>query len=187
MNANFIYELPFGKGKMFAGDAKGFANQLLSGWQISGIVTARSGLPFSVTSGTAFPVGFNFLSPAVYVPAGKGLTVDVHDDPKTGLIQFFKDPAQALLNLRFPHHGEIGNRNAFRSPGFWNFDSVLMKRFPISEKWGTIQLRWEAYNLFNHNAFNSPSSVSIASGTFGSITTVATTPREMQFAIRWDF
>ena len=191
LNTNFIYELPFGKGKMFASDAKGFKNQLLGGWQVSGIFTARSGLPFSITSGTAFPVGFNFLSPAVYVPTGggggRGLDVKVHDDPKTGLIQFFRDPAQALQNLRFPHHGEIGNRNAFRGPAFWNLDSAVIKRFPISEKWGTLQLRWEAFNLFNHNAFNTPASVSIASGTFGSITSSSTAPREMQFAIRWDF
>jgi hypothetical protein len=187
VNANFIYELPFGKGQRFAGDAHGLKNQLLSGWEVSGIFTARSGLPFSITSGTAFPVGFNFLSPAVYVPNGKGLTVDIHDDPKTGLIQYFKDPAQALLNLRFPQHGEIGNRNAFRGPGFWNLDSVVMKKFPISEKWGTVQLRWEAYNLFNHNAFSIPSVVAITSGSLGSITTSATTPREMQFAVRWDF
>ena len=191
LNANFIYELPFGKGKRFAGDAKGLKNQLLGGWEVTGIFTARSGLPFSITSGTAFPVGFNFLSPAVYIPTGggggRGLDVSIHDDPKTGLIQYFQNPAAALTNLRFPQHGEIGNRNAFRGPGFWNLDSVVMKKFPLSEKWGTLQLRWEAYNLFNHNAFNIPSTVSIASGSLGSITSSTTTPREMQFAIRWDF
>jgi hypothetical protein len=187
VNANFIYELPFGKGRMFASDAKGLKNQLIGGWEISGIFTARSGLPFSITSGSAFPVGFNFLSPAVYVPAGKGLTVDIHDDPKTHLIQYFKDPAQALLNLRFPQHGEIGNRNAFRGPSFTELDSVVMKKFPISEKWGAIQLRWEAYNLFNSNYFNTPSVVAITSGSLGSITSSASSPREMQFAIRWDF
>jgi hypothetical protein len=187
VNANFIYELPFGKGKMFLGDAGKWKDRLVGGWEVSGIYTARSGLPFSVTSGTAFPVGFNFLSPAVYVPNGKVLSVRIHDDPKSGLVQYFSDPAQALTGVRFPHHGEIGNRNAFRGPAFWNLDTVVMKRFAISEKWGAIQLRWEAYNLFNHTAFSNPSSVAITSGSFGAITTTASAPREMQFALRWDF
>jgi hypothetical protein len=196
-NANFIYELPFGKGQRFGGNAHGWQNQLIGGWEVSGIFTARSGLPFSVTSGTAFPVGFNFLSPAVLVQNPGALVQSIHNDATTGQIQFFADP-KAVFNsaspatiaasaVRFPHHGEIGNRNSFRGPSFWNLDTVLMKNFPISEKWGRIQLRWEAFNVFNHNAFSTPSTVSITSTSLGVITTSATAPREMQFAIRWDF
>jgi hypothetical protein len=196
-NANFIYELPFGKGRTFGSNAPGWLNQIIGGWEVTGIVTARSGLPFSVTSGTAFPVGFNFLSPAVLVGNPGALKVSIHDDPTTGQIQFFADP-RAVFNtattatlsqgaVRFPHHGEIGNRNAFRTPGFWNVDTAVLKNFKISEKWGRIQLRWESYNAFNHNAFSTPGTVSITSASLGVVTTSATTPREMQFAIRWDF
>ena len=176
--------------------AHGWKNQLVGGWQVSGIFTARSGLPFSVTSGTAFPVGFNFLSPAVLVGNPNALQQSIHTDATSGQVQFFADPKAVFNNtpvtllqgaVRFPQHGEIGNRNAFRGPGFWELDSVLMKRFPISEKWGSLQLRWEAYNLFNNNAFSIPSTVAITSGSLGVITTSASSPREMQFAIRWDF
>jgi hypothetical protein len=59
VNANFIYELPFGRGQRFGGNSPGWVNQIIGGWEVSGIFTARSGVPFSTTSGT-FPVGFNF-------------------------------------------------------------------------------------------------------------------------------
>ena len=63
INANFIYELPFGRGQTFLKDSSGWVNQIIGGWEVSGIATARTGLPFSTTT-TAFPVGFNFNSPA---------------------------------------------------------------------------------------------------------------------------
>jgi hypothetical protein len=196
-NANFIYELPFGKGKSFGSSAHGVLNQIIGGWEVTGIYTQRSGLPFSITSGTAFPVGFNFLSPAVVVGNPNTFKPSIHDDPTTGQLQYFADP-KAVFNsatpasiaasaVRFPHHGEIGNRNNYRTPGFWNLDTAVLKNLPISEKWGSIQLRWEAYNLFNHNAFSTPGTVSITSTSLGVITASSTTPREMQFAIRWNF
>lgn len=194
-NANFIYELPFGKGRSFGSNAPGWLDQVIGGWEVTGVFTARSGLPFSLTSGTAFPVGFNFLSPAVLQGDASALKASIHDLPN-GTIQFFANPLTVfdttLANVkngvvRYPHHGEIGNRNNLRGPSFWNLDTAVLKNFKISEKWGRVQLRWEAYNLFNHNAFNTPATVAITSTAIGNITSSATAPREMQFAIRWDF
>jgi len=194
INANFIYELPFGRGRMFGSNVSGWANQIIGGWEVTGIFTARSGLPFSTTT-TAFPVGFNFNSPAgMNLRNAPALRPDIHDDPKTGAIQFFANPSTVFNStspttgvLRFPHHGEVGNRNFFRGPGFWNLDTALIKTWgmPWSEH-QSLQLRWEAFNLFNHNAFGLPA-VGITGTTFGQITTTATSPREMQFALRYNF
>ena len=194
VNANFIYELPFGRGRMFGSNVSGWANQIIGGWEVSGIFTARSGLPFSTTT-TAFPVGFNFNSPAGFNSGNSGaLQGSIHDDATAGTIQFFADP-RAVFNsqrpldgaIRFPHHGEIGNRNVFRGPGFWNLDTALLKNFqmPWSES-QSLQLRWETFNLFNHNSFGLPA-VGITGATFGTITTSASNPREMQFALRYTF
>ena len=65
VNSNFIYELPFGRGRRFGSGSPGWLNQIIGGWEVTGIFTARSGLPFSTTT-TAFPVGFNFNSPAAF-------------------------------------------------------------------------------------------------------------------------
>ena len=182
-NANFIYELPFGKDKTFGSGAGTWLNRLIGGWEVTGIFAARSGLPFSTTTGS-FPVGFNFNSPTVVNGNVSTLQASVHDAGT--VIQFFQDTTTALASLRNPHHGEIGNRNNFRGPSFWNLDTAVLKNIKISEKWGRIQLRWESYNVFNHNALSTPNS-SFTSTSFGVITASATTAREMQFAIRWDF
>lgn len=194
INANFIYELPFGRGRMFGSGVPGWANQIIGGWEVTGIFTARSGLPFSTTT-TAFPVGFNFNSPAAFNNGNVGsLQEGIHDDTASNTIQFFADhnavfnPAKPLDGaIRFPKHGEIGNRNTFRGPGFWNVDTALIKTFqmPWSEH-HNIQIRWESFNLFNHNSFGLPA-VGITGTTFGQITTSASTPREMQFAFRYNF
>jgi hypothetical protein len=192
INANFIYELPFGRGRMFGSGVPGWANQIIGGWEVSGIFTARSGLPFGTTT-TAFPVGFNFNSPAAQnLRNSPALRPDIHDSGST--IQFFGNPSTVFNPaspttgvLRFPHHGEVGNRNFLRGPGFWNLDTALIKTWgmPWSEH-QNLQLRWEAFNLFNHNAFGLPA-VGITGTTFGQITTTATSPREMQFALRYSF
>jgi len=194
VNANFIYELPFGRGQMFGKNVSGWANQIIGGWELSGIFTARTGLPFSTTT-TAFPVGFNFNSPAAQnlrnIPA---LRANIHDDPATRTIQFFADPTTVFNStspttgvLRFPHHGEIGNRNFLTGPGFWNLDTALLKTFKMPWSEGqSLQLRWESFNLFNHNSFGLPA-VGITGTTFGTITTSASIPREMQFAVRYSW
>jgi len=192
VNANFIYELPFGRGQRFGSGSPGWVNQIIGGWEVSGIFTARSGVAFSTTSGT-FPVGFNFNSPGALNNGNvAALQPRIHDSGAT--IQFFDDP-DAVFDLdnplngvfRFPRHGEIGSRNVLRGPSFWNLDTALMKNFkmPWSEN-QSLQIRWEAFNLFNHHAFGLPA-VNIIGTNFGQITTSATAPREMQFAIRYSF
>ncbi|PWT92051.1 MAG: hypothetical protein C5B55_07025, partial [Blastocatellia bacterium] len=189
VNANFIYELPIGRGHWLGGNAPGWVNQIIGGWEVTGIFTARSGLPWSTTT-TAFPVGFNFNSPAAFNSSdANALKESIHDDPTNNTIQFFQNPTTVTQSvLRFPHHGEIGNRNVLRGPAFWNIDTLLLKnwKMPWSER-QELQFRWESYNLFNHNSFALPSTVSIASGSFGQITSSASSPREMQFAIRYSF
>lgn len=192
VNANFIYELPFGRGQRFGGGVPGWANQIIGGWEVSGIFTARSGLPFGTTT-TAFPVGFNFNSPAAFNTTNiAALQGSINE--RNGAIQFFDNPTAVFdpTNptsgvLRFPRHGEIGSRNILRGPGFWNLDTAVMKNFkmPWSEN-QILQIRWESFNAFNHNSFGLPA-VSIVGATFGQITTSSSTPREMQFAVRYSF
>jgi hypothetical protein len=164
---------------------------VIGGWEISGIFTARTGQAFSTTTGT-FPVGFNFNSPAGLNGSVAGLRPRIHDVGAT--IQFFDNPTTVFDPndptagiLRFPRHGEIGSRNVLRGPGFWNLDTALMKNFkmPWSES-QSLQIRWEAFNLFNHHSFGLPAA-NIVGTTFGQITTSASAAREMQFAVRYSF
>ena len=45
--SSFVYDLPFGAGKMLLRNAQGFANGAVSGWQVSGVISGMSGAPFS--------------------------------------------------------------------------------------------------------------------------------------------
>jgi len=146
-------------------------------------------LPFSLAT-VSWPRSFIFDGangvPALLTGNGAALREQIHDGPD-GTIQFFADSEAARNSTSYPQHGQIGSRNALRSSPFWNVDTALLKNFklPWSEK-QRLQVRWEAYNLFNHNVFGVPDT-DIGSTTFGQVTTVQSTARVMQFGIRWDF
>ncbi len=189
INSNWIYELPFGRGRWLGDNAPGWVDAIIGGWQIGGIFTMRSGLPFSATTGaSSTSLALDSLA-AFSNNNSNALRGKIHDDGSgtSATIQFFADPETAADALRFPLHGEVGNRNIFRGPRFWNVDTALLKNFrmPWSESHKLV-FRWESYNLFNNHIFALPDA-SISSPTFGQITGSASTPRVMQFALRYEF
>ena len=188
-NANAIWELPIGRGRAIGGNMPGWANAIFGGWTLSGIFSARSGLPDTIYSG-AYSV--SYLTPDLAgVPAvlregfDTDFEVDVRDDGDG--IQYFADPTAVNEAFRYPRHGEIGNRNTFRSEPFWNVDMVVSKRWgmPWSER-HFLTFRAEAYNLTNNNVF-APPDLTFNSAEFGRITAVQSAPRVLQFALRYDF
>jgi hypothetical protein len=209
INANFIYELPFGRGKMFGKDANSFVNTLIGGWQLSGIYTYRSGLPFSVGT-NSFPLAFTLESPAVFIGSDRNI-ISGNINTTGPNINFFGDTAAAaaaLAAFRNVRNGETGSRNVLRGPSFWNVDLSLAKNFKLPWEGHRIQLRMDAFNAFNHNVFANPGAslsgnvtlrttapfgtiigctAASTSCSFGQITSSASAPREVQFAIRYDF
>jgi hypothetical protein len=103
------------------------------------------------------------------------------EGPKTAS-QWFNTAA-----LRQPASGFFGNFGvgSIRGPGLANFDMALYKDFPISERWGKIQIRSEFFNIFNHTNFANVSAA-FGSGNFGKVTS-ARDPRILEFALRWEF
>jgi hypothetical protein len=186
VNINGIWELPFGNGKWIGGGANGFVDRLIGGWQLSGIFTYRSGLPFSpgVSTAGTYPVSFLLASPAVFI--GNENDIRGQIDATGTNITFFPDKAAALAAFRLPQHGESGTRNILRGPNFWNLDMGIAKNFKMPWEGHRIQFRMDAFNVLNTNHFGLPN-VNITSGSFGNITTSASTPREIQFALRYDF
>lgn len=186
ISTNFIYDLPLGRGRRYFHDAPRWLNAVVGGWTVSGIQTWRTGLPFSTTTGS-FPIAFTFDSPAAVVGTGAALASGVHSDDGGGL-QFFRNQESALGALGFPQNGSIGNRNSFHGPGFSNLDLAILKNFqmPWSEK-QRLQFRWESFNAFNHPSFNNPASDFSNGGSFGVISSTLSNPREMQFALRYEF
>jgi hypothetical protein len=187
-NANGIWDLPIGRGRAIGGNMNKWVDAIIGNWTVSGIFTARSGLPqtaytnaWSVTVFTAADAGV----PAILTGDRSVFKSNIRNEGSG--IQYFADPAAVQAALRYPRHGEVGNRNIFRSPAFWNIDAAVSKKFrmPWSEN-HRLTIRAEAYNLTNSNFFSGPD-LTFGSTNFGRITTSQSTPRELQFALRYDF
>lgn len=198
--ASTIYQLPFGRGRSFLNSTSRLTDFFLGGWQLSGIASARSGLPLNVTMSrpsSALPDQINKGQRPDRVP-----NVPLYPSHKTA--QNWLNPAA----LTTPANGTWGNlgRNAVRAPGVWQIDPALNKRFPITERVG-VNFRAEAFNILNRAQYGQPgTSWAPSTGTPGSsdyssnpngygiitssYSTKATgtgTPRELQFSLKVDF
>jgi Carboxypeptidase regulatory-like domain len=189
-NANWIAELPFGKGKLVAGSAHGLLDAIIGGWQLSGLFRLTSGLPFNVFNGFQWPTNWQLGGNAFLTSAVKSGRFKSTDSNGNAVVSVFANGTGALSAFTNPFPGESGARNQVRGDGFFNVDLGLAKRWrmPWSEK-QRLQLRWDVFNVTNTNRFDVQSiapELDISS-TFGNYTGLLTNPRVMQFALRYEF
>jgi hypothetical protein len=165
-------------------------NPIFRGWSVSGIVTYQKGLPFSVTdstSGGLFGTAqgtAQFLCHRIADAYTKGTT-------EQRLAHYLRTEcfgtAPNLPNSAGTQTTGWGTtpRNAFRSPYQQNWDISLQKAFTLSES-HKFQFRIDAFNLFNHPIFSTPSSVNIATpATFTQITETRVPARLIQFGLKY--
>jgi hypothetical protein len=195
--ANFEYGLPFGRGRWLGGDIPKAVDEIVGGWNISGIFTAYSGSPFKVDSG-AFTIDFTQTQPGVFIGTKSDIKGGVHQVPQgTGVpntVQFFKNETNALGAFTFPISGGPGNRNVVSGPGFWDLDLALLKDFKMPWEGHKLQFRTDAINVFNHTNFSNPSSALLLNpATFGTITSTVgslgntSSARLLQLGLRYIF
>jgi hypothetical protein len=194
VTSNWVYVLPFGTGKMVAGNASGLLNAFIGGWQWSGIQRWSSGLPFSF-----FEPGWStdWQIESFGVQTGP-IKMRKHYDPKNGGAPQYFDNAAALNsgvscggcgggNERLPYPGEAGQRNNFRGDGYFDVDSGLSKSWKIRET-NSLMFQWQVYNVSNSVRFDAASIGSgLTDGNLGVASSTLTIPRRMQFALRYDF
>ncbi|MBI2688353.1 MAG: carboxypeptidase regulatory-like domain-containing protein [Acidobacteria bacterium] len=190
-NANFVYGLPFGKGRALA-DKGGLLNAIVGGWQLSGLYRQSTGLPTSVGNGRFWPTNWNITGYATAItPVNAGTTRNAPAPPGgTGGVNLFPNPAAAIASFDYTLPGQTGGRNIIRGDGNFNIDFGLGKTFtmPYSEK-HSVQFRWEVFNATNSVRFDPfQTSADLGNlGSFGKYTDTLTLPRVMQFALRYDF
>jgi hypothetical protein len=187
INANWIAELPFGKGKWIAKDAHGLTEAAIGGWQLTGVARWTSGFPVSVGNGFAFPTDWDFTGLASQIAPASVRTTKNPD----GTVNLFPDPTgpSGIQAFRRSLPGESGTRNSLRGDGFAGLDLGLAKRWkmPWLES-HTLQFRWDVYNVLNLTRFDVNSvTTAIDSGSFGAYSGLLTSPRVMQFALRYEF
>ena len=190
LRINGLYALPF------------HGNRVVEGWQISGIITSNSGLPFTVYDGVD-SLGF---TTGVVPPRPNSLTGNVNPTSgtsasgvklgNTGGLWF--DPTQFAM-APIGTWGNLG-RDSLRGPGFNDTDIAVTKMTKIREGLN-LQFRAEFFNLFNHPNYGLPitsngtaniytafvNGVPKVNPTAGKILYDVGTPRQMQFALKLIF
>ena len=162
-------------------------NRLTSGWTLSGITRVSSGLPVTLYNNTdtsllgTIPNGINSdgLDTPDYTPGN----LAINTDPRNGRSAF----NTSLFGM--PAAGTLGRaaRRFFYGPGMINFDIAVLKSVRFSDT-RTLDLRFEAFNVFNHAQFSGAAAVNgnISSPGFGQVI-AATDPRVIQVAAKFHF
>jgi hypothetical protein len=206
LNITGTYDLPVGAGKYFL-NRKGIVNGVLGGWKLSGNFNAEGGLPLSIScpgnqlttrcdlignpkfSGSRSKEQriADWINPAAFTPPfGSNESVWSNYDPNADYAWQWGTAGPRLPQIR--------------SPGFWNVDSALFKRFDVREK-QYLEFRWELFNALNHQNLGTPNTgfclppgpggetdlVHTAGCAFGLITNVQTDARAMEFALKFFF
>jgi hypothetical protein len=151
-----LYELPFGRNKMFGSNVGGITNQIIGGWQLSPVLNYSSGLPFTLTLGGC--PGIPGSAPC-YMNGNKYQFHSQVTGAPWNTLHFFNAAALSTI-FTTPGLDQIGTlgRNSLYGPHFFNTDLSVMKSFPIKE-YATIQFRMDAYNVMNYISWGSPSGV----------------------------
>ena len=194
LNFSYVYDFRFFR------HSSGLAQKLLGGWEVSGITTWETGVPFSVTDSTSFVD-----NAGVGNGVGTSAYLDLVGSPSAALAQkeipglsgpLSYNPAAFAVptGLTFGNAG----RNVLRQPGRTNFDFGLFKRFAVTES-KAFEFRWENFNVFNHTQFAqiTASADCTSAVNFGDPTCIANSqflhpssvhePRIMQFALKFVF
>jgi hypothetical protein len=194
INANSIYELPFGKGKYFGNGVNKITDGFIGGWQLTSIFRWTSGLPVGVGNGRFWPTNWNitgFASRTGALP--KQVTTKNAPAAASGGTpgpNIFPDPATALKSYSNTLVGESGERNGLRGDGFFGIDLGLGKTWKLPIEGHRLQFRWETFNLTNSIRFDVNSlTLDLGAGraNFGKYSEALTNPRVMQFALRYEF
>lgn len=200
INANGLWQLPFGRGRYLFKDSNKWVDAAIGGWQLGGIFRWNSGQPFSNLIDLAgWATNWNLRSAVVRT---RPIQTSITANGSGGSPNLFGDLEALRNSVRPAKPGEGGDRNIFFGTSFSQTDLNLGKSFtmPWSEN-HKLQFRWEVFNVFNQQYFdeNSASAFSVSapdpyagipsqlSGGTGTLTAIRGIPRRMQFVLRYSF
>ncbi len=163
-----VWEIPAFK------SGKGVLHQILGGWELAPLFTARTGSPYSIFDGSnasfVYPRAA-FLQPVSGAANGNPLSNGAPNSFNyltfaDSSVDHYTNPTYLYSDLPgFP--ANMTGRNAFRTPGFWDLDAGLYKNFTLTERIG-LQFRAEAFNIVNHaNLYTVGSSADVSNVTPG--------------------
>lgn len=175
---SYVYDLPFGSGHKYMSGASGVTGRMVSGWQVSGITTFRSGGALLINAnGALLPPGAD-MQVANFDCAGQSMN-NPHTPSKWFDTGCFSEPAIGTI-------GTARTGNVY-GPRFQNWDFSISKSTPLWSE--TKQFKFEAnfFNLFNHLNLGNPDTNLQDGNSFGTITSQTGLSRQIQFGVKFLF
>ncbi|MDP9050627.1 MAG: TonB-dependent receptor [Acidobacteriota bacterium] len=194
VNSTAVWDLPFGANRDF-NPGNRIVRALVSGYQISGIYTASSGIPLAVVASNCVAPGQSQCMPNFnpsYIGTARingkyGNGALATGSPAYVDINAFIDPGNTA---RYPNYtiGNLARTRPYglRGPSSYDIDLSLKRTIAVHEKY-KILLDVSAYNLTNVTIFTSPAVNTSSSGNFGKVTGQANQPRDIQLSGRFNF
>ena len=174
-----IYELPFGRGKKWLNN--GFASYVLGGWRLSGIQVYSSGTPVQLQRNN--PLGTLFGSIRPTIDSYEGWRAPIAGDKFDPNVDRWFKPANQFPAQPVLQHGNSTKFNPKeRAPWNVNENVSIAKSFQLGEN-RRIDLRGEAFNIFNRTVFAVPNT-NLNAAQFGMVTGQANSPRQMQVGLK---
>jgi hypothetical protein len=190
------YNLPFGKGKMFAMGSGRLWDEIAGGFVLNAVYQFQTGAPIYLSSDIPLQPGASLRQiadkPRDTAPAGSGnpaLSTSLFvtgNNSQTCTVGTVCDGSQYFNGQFSSHYRTLPQTLSWvRSDGYNNLDASMLKNFPITEG-SYFQLRFETFNTLNHPVFSAPNVSSATSSSFGYITSTISNslPRQIQIGGR---
>jgi hypothetical protein len=192
-----VYELPFGKGKQFMGDASRAMDYVVGGWELANNTSWGSGLPWTPgfsNCGSEQDVGVcrpDRGTGSFHTGVSGNISLVNHNLTFYTPVPDITNPANPPGPFADPTKGHLGNiqRNSYHGPRAFTSDLSIVKKIPVFERLN-VQFRTDVFNLFNHPVYSNPNTTIDGTGTNdGKITSLqfGYPMRQIQFALRFDF
>jgi len=161
----------------------GAADKMINGWEVTSLLTWRNGFPFGIYSGLDNSFSGNGSDHADFIGTSLSQAQLSSGRSHGQQIQEWFNTALFVPNAV----GTFGTtaKNIIRGPRLFNTDLGVLKNIPVRERL-SLQFRAEFFNIFNNVNFDYPDNT-VTDGTFGQITSTASDPRILQFALKLSF
>ncbi len=184
------YAIPLGQRRSYGQHWNRITDSILGGWNLGYIVSSHTGFPVTIFANDRSSQATRGNTRANYYRGALDYTGQTIDTWLGSNNQFCRTAGVDDGKCAFgdPALGSFGNsaKGLGISPGFKNIDMSIGKEFRVTER-QHAEFRAEFFNMFNHPNFGPPTANIDAPATFGAITRVVNTPRNIQLGLKYFF
>ncbi|MGA8432086.1 MAG: TonB-dependent receptor [Candidatus Sulfotelmatobacter sp.] len=199
MNFVGVYDLPFGKGRAYGGNANGLVDSVLGGWRLATTAILYSGFPvtiFGPDESNTQNAGWGFSRANQYRPMiihNRSLANWWGTDPSVIPCQGAGSQTNPLGQTGVCAYGAAasntfgtGHNGSERAPGYRQVDMSLFKDFHLRSEAHVLSFRADFFNIFNIASYGNPDN-NITDSSFGLISSVRSPPRQIQLSLHYSF